>query len=79
MYKRQGKEDPQEGEASGGATVSPLTPTLGSVPAADEDDTMVPVPLVGRIAAGGPITAEQSVEEVYSLPRQFVGLSLIHI
>ena len=68
-----GKEDPQEGEASGGATVSPLTPTLGSVPTADEDDTMVPVPLVGRIAAGGPITAEQSVEEVYSLPRQFVG------
>ena len=68
-----GTEDPQEGGASGGATVSPLTPTLGSVPAADEDDTMVPVPLVGRIAAGGPITAEQSVEEVYSLPRQFVG------
>ena len=68
-----GKEDPQEGEVSGGATVSPLTPTLGSVPAADEDDAMVPVPLVGRIAAGGPITAEQSVEEVYSLPRQFVG------
>ena len=68
-----GTEDPQEGGASGGATVSPLMPTLGSVPAADEDDAMVPVPLVGRIAAGGPITAEQSVEEVYSLPRQFVG------
>lgn len=33
----------------------------------------VPVPLVGRIAAGGPITAEQSVEEVFSLPREVVG------
>jgi repressor LexA len=31
------------------------------------------VPLVGRIAAGIPITAEQQVEEVYPLPRQLVG------
>jgi repressor LexA len=31
------------------------------------------VPLVGRIAAGGPILAEQSIEEVFSLPRQLVG------
>ncbi len=32
-----------------------------------------PVPLVGRIAAGGPILAEQSVEDVFTLPRQLVG------
>ena len=31
------------------------------------------VPLVGRIAAGGPILAEQSVDEVFPLPRQLVG------
>ncbi|NEM89886.1 transcriptional repressor LexA [Galbitalea soli] len=31
------------------------------------------VPMVGRIAAGIPITAEQQVEEVYPLPRQLVG------
>ena len=31
------------------------------------------VPLVGHIAAGGPITAEQSVEDVLALPRQLVG------
>ncbi|MEA9985306.1 MULTISPECIES: transcriptional repressor LexA [Subtercola] len=31
------------------------------------------VPMVGRIAAGVPITAEQQVEEVYPLPRQLVG------
>jgi repressor LexA len=31
------------------------------------------VPLVGRIAAGGPITAEQNVEDVFALPRQVVG------
>lgn len=30
-------------------------------------------PLVGRIAAGGPITAEQAVEDVFTLPTQVVG------
>jgi repressor LexA len=31
------------------------------------------VPLVGRIAAGVPITAEEQVDEVFPLPRQLVG------
>ncbi len=31
------------------------------------------VPLVGRIAAGIPITADQNVEDVFTLPRQLVG------
>ncbi len=31
------------------------------------------VPVVGRIAAGGPILAEEAVEEVFPLPRQLVG------
>ena len=31
------------------------------------------VPLVGRIAAGIPITADQNVEDVFTLPRQIVG------
>jgi repressor LexA len=31
------------------------------------------VPLLGRIAAGGPILAEQAVEDVFPLPRQLVG------
>jgi repressor LexA len=33
----------------------------------------VHVPLLGRIAAGGPILAEQQVEDVFALPRQLVG------
>lgn len=37
------------------------------------DNELVSVPLVGRIAAGGPITAEQSIEDVLALPRQLVG------
>jgi repressor LexA len=31
------------------------------------------VPLVGRIAAGGPVLAEQAVEDVFPLPRELVG------
>ncbi len=31
------------------------------------------VPLVGRIAAGGPILAEEAIEDVFPLPRQIVG------
>ncbi len=53
---------------------------LIEIPAGDGGtETSVPVgdaamvPLVGRIAAGIPITAEQQVEEVFPLPRQLVG------
>lgn len=31
------------------------------------------VPMVGRIAAGGPILAEEAIEEVFPLPREIVG------
>lgn len=31
------------------------------------------VPLVGRIAAGGPVLAEQAIEDVFPLPRDLVG------
>jgi repressor LexA len=31
------------------------------------------VPVLGRIAAGGPILAEEAVEDVFPLPRQIVG------
>ncbi|WP_240916211.1 transcriptional repressor LexA [Sanguibacter sp. HDW7] len=43
--------------------------------AAEDDSRPTPsyVPLVGRIAAGGPILAEQVVEDVFPLPRQLVG------
>jgi len=45
----------------------------------DQSESAIPVgdaamvPLVGRIAAGIPITAEQQVDEVFPLPRQLVG------
>ncbi|GAB2748062.1 transcriptional repressor LexA [Salinifilum aidingensis] len=31
------------------------------------------VPLVGRIAAGGPILAEEAIEDVYPMPKEIVG------
>jgi repressor LexA len=41
----------------------------------DEASSPAPtyVPLVGRIAAGGPVLAEQAVEDVFPLPRELVG------
>ncbi|HET7723057.1 MAG TPA: transcriptional repressor LexA [Propionibacteriaceae bacterium] len=42
-----------------------------------EREDMLPrpvhVPVLGRIAAGGPILAEERVEDVFALPRQLVG------
>ncbi|WP_425954337.1 transcriptional repressor LexA [Xylanimonas sp. McL0601] len=48
-----------------------------ALPAAGLDDEQLAapsyVPVVGRIAAGGPILAEQLIEDVFPLPRQLVG------
>jgi repressor LexA len=38
-----------------------------------EGQRIADVPLVGRIAAGDPVLADQSVEDVIPLPRQLVG------
>ncbi len=52
--------------------LTPETETAGGSAGLFEAN-LVPVPLVGRIAAGIPITAEQQVEEVFPLPTQLVG------
>lgn len=48
---------------------------LGAEHLAPNDESPAPsyVPVVGRIAAGGPILADQVVEDVFPLPRQLVG------
>jgi repressor LexA len=59
--------------------VAPDSPVVAVNPEPDEtgsgDEHPAPsyVPVVGRIAAGGPILAEQAVEDVFPLPRQLVG------
>jgi repressor LexA len=52
-----------------------LTPEADGplAPVIPQSESLVNVPLVGRIAAGIPITAEQHVEDVMALPRQLVG------
>src|SRR5277367_4794157 len=49
--------------------------TVPDDPTGEGDARPIPayVPVVGRIAAGGPILAEQAVEDVFPLPRQIVG------
>jgi repressor LexA len=44
-----------------------------SGPGGDAMPSPVFVPVVGRIAAGGPILAEQLIEDVFPLPRALVG------
>nr|MCW2728939.1 repressor LexA [Aeromicrobium sp.] len=39
----------------------------------DAHPTAVNIPMVGRIAAGGPILAEQRVEEIFPMPKSLVG------
>ncbi|MGH3343226.1 MAG: transcriptional repressor LexA [Carbonactinosporaceae bacterium] len=59
---------PADGEATHGE-LDPTVPTLaGRAPAKPSY-----VPVVGRIAAGGPILAEQAIDDVFPLPRQLVG------
>ncbi|SDB84268.1 repressor LexA [Raineyella antarctica] len=53
--------------ASGTAAASDATGLRDAMP------TAVNVPIVGRIAAGVPITAEEHIEDVYALPKQLVG------
>src|ERR671921_290422 len=59
---------------AGGSGVAELPD--GPLDATDSGDAMPAatyVPMVGRIAAGGPILAEERVEEIMPLPRSLVG------
>jgi repressor LexA len=51
------------------AAAAPLTDVAGS----DALPEPTYVPVLGRIAAGGPILAEEAVEDVFPLPRELVG------
>jgi repressor LexA len=59
----------------------PGHPAVRPDPSLDEDEPTMDiasqeaayVPMVGRIAAGGPILAEQQIEDIFPLPRQIVG------
>lgn len=44
-----------------------------SVEKTEINDSVCQVPLVGRVAAGQPILAEESIEDVLPLPHDFIG------
>ena len=65
-------------EAPGAATVAYQAPAEPQTPydetgMGDAYPEPVHVPVIGRIAAGGPVLAEQAVEDVFPLPRELVG------
>ncbi|WP_016934337.1 transcriptional repressor LexA [Rhodococcus sp. R1101] len=49
------------------------SPEVVATSSTDEIPSAAMVPVVGRIAAGGPILAEEAVEDVFPLPRELVG------
>jgi repressor LexA len=65
------------GDPASAATAKPVG--AASEPGFDESEVgnsfpaPVHVPVLGRIAAGGPILAEEQIEDVFALPRQLVG------
>ena len=65
------RRDPTRGRAL--EILLPDGESGGANESAIEMDQMRAVPLVGRIAAGGPILAEQSIEETFPLPASLVG------
>jgi repressor LexA len=50
-----------------------VTPPTTDVAGSDALPVPTYVPVLGRIAAGGPILAEEAVEDVFPLPRELVG------
>ncbi|WP_336923122.1 transcriptional repressor LexA [Aquipuribacter sp. SD81] len=77
-----GPEDARRRPAPTGDVTAVVEPEAAEEPGAwragahDEGSPMPEasmVPLVGRIAAGGPVLAEEVVEDVFPLPRQVVG------
>jgi repressor LexA len=55
------------------ATVAPPAVEEAPVDVAVATPTAAYVPVLGRIAAGGPILAEEAVEDVFPLPKEIVG------
>ncbi len=70
------RDQPSPARDRAGATTPPID-DAESLPGYGESEIHASrttfVPVVGRIAAGGPILAEQAVESVFPMPRDIVG------
>ncbi|MBM7367692.1 repressor LexA [Gordonia hydrophobica] len=67
------KRDPHRPRAVNVRDEQRTPPAGGTGVDGDALPTPTFVPVLGRIAAGGPILAEQAVEEVFPMPRELVG------
>jgi len=71
-YLRRDPIRPRAVDVRGADDVAPAAPTT-DVAGSDALPQPTYVPVLGRIAAGGPILAEQAVEDIFPLPRELVG------
>jgi repressor LexA len=69
------RRDPNRPRAVDVRTPEELAAPIVATDVAGSDALPEPtyVPVLGRIAAGGPILAEEAVEDVFPLPRELVG------
>ncbi|MCB1288063.1 MAG: transcriptional repressor LexA [Mycobacterium sp.] len=70
-YLRRDPNRPRAVDVRGTDETAP--PVVTDVAGSDALPEPTFVPVLGRIAAGGPILAEEAVEEVFPLPRELVG------
>ena len=71
--------DGPDGTRRGGATGSSGTSATAQEGDGAEVSPTVNVPVVGRIAAGVPLLADQSVDEYFPLPRTLVGQGTVFL
>ncbi|MGH3975460.1 MAG: transcriptional repressor LexA, partial [Pseudonocardiaceae bacterium] len=64
------RRDPNRPRAVG---IRPADSVPDVLEAPSDRPTPIFVPVVGRIAAGGPVLAEQAVEDFFPLPKEIVG------
>ena len=72
-YLRRDPNTPRAMLVTDDAQPLPEEETEEPVNAAALPDSLVPVPLLGQIAAGAPILADENETETFPLPREFVG------
>jgi repressor LexA len=70
-YRRRDPNRPRAVDVRGADDTT--APVLTEVSGSDALPEPTFVPVLGRIAAGGPILAEEAVEDVFPLPRELVG------
>jgi repressor LexA len=72
-YLRRDPNRPRAVDVRGADEAIVRAPVVTDVAGSDDLPEPTFVPVLGRIAAGGPILAEEAVEDVFPLPRELVG------